>query len=76
MWEAAVKCDQCDEVHRVYSSSPAIPRGFAFECPDTGERVTIAFRNPAVMSQPWSEVTSPSPGALDTLVEEERSAFE
>lgn len=73
MWEAPVVCKSCEGTHLVRAD--VLPRSFSFECPQTGERVDMPFRDPSRMSEPWAEVATPSPEAIPTLFEAEQGSF-
>lgn len=62
MWETDVVCSACSGTHRVCAS--IIPRAFSYECPGTGQRVDLPFRDPIATPHPWNEVSECSATAV------------
>ena len=73
MWEVRVTCKACEQAHTVCAD--VRPRVYAFECPRTGERVDMPFRDPTRIIEPWSEVASCSPESIAALFTEEQGKF-
>lgn len=74
LWETEILCSSCGGTHLLCSE--IIPRVFEYECPVTRARVSVPFRDPSRMPQPWAEVDSPSPDGIRTLVAEVHGRFE
>ena len=74
MWETTIACPACEASHTICSES--IPRAFEFDCPTKQARVSVPYRDPARMPEPWTEVASASAGATRALSIEMHGRFE
>ncbi len=76
MWRAEISCPACEGTHVVCSELDGQPRAFAFECPRDGERVSVRFRDPSVMIEPWARVATCPVESIPVLASEQRGALE
>lgn len=63
-WEAEIVCEACETTHVL--NAELKPRTFAYECPSTGDRVDMRFRDPSRTSA-WVEVESASEAAVGVI---------
>jgi len=73
MWETDVVCSACSGTHLVCAS--IIPRAFSYECPQTGTRVELPFRDPTRTPRPWTEVSECSPQSITVDDVQTRGGF-
>lgn len=76
MWEAKMICESCHGAHVVCSPMGNKPRVFAYDCPVTGERMEVRYRDPSRFAINWHEVSRSTHGAVVASSSASRGAFE
>lgn len=76
MWQAEIRCEACGGTHVLWAQSEGIPRTFTFQCPTAERVVSLRYRDPSRMTEPWKRVTERRPGAIEVDSAESRGTFE